>query len=644
METLNLTPPAGRPMSTGASAARTVPALHESTTPNDAPGAWRAVDMAPPPGAAELARRRSFDGLTWTYRNGFDAVLADVAARAWTTPDRQPGWEHVKHNAKRDVWRATVQGRRYYLKYYACDGWRNALKRMMRGPSCLAEWSGGIYAIQAGIPAVRPAGFTERVIVNGRRCSLLVTEAIEPAHPLDKFWETLQTDPNRARRRQDVERLIELIAEMIAHAHQSGFEHLDMHAANILVQPTGVRRYRTAFVDLQSARLGVPIGDAAVVRNLAQLNQWFRRHSTVGDRLRFLRAYLRWRHEYEASFPHARPLGLTFEQLVAALARHADVHAERLCAQRDRRMHRDGRYFARIRLPGGWRGMAFVQSKRRVGVSQSSGLVFERAWWKRVLADPLRFFAGTAASACKVSHSGVVARAVLPLDDGREVPVIVKRPVARNWRRAVRQALPPSRCMRGWRTGHALLHREIPAARPLAVLERRIGPIVLDGILITEALPGALDLEAHLKREYAVRAPGEWLRHKQELCGLLVREMRRLAERGFVHRDCKAQNVLIRTEPTLHLFWIDMDGIRRAGRKAPRDAMRAILRLHVSLIGLPGLTRTDRVRFLKSYLARFGSPPGDWKRVWRELASATRHKVRAKEARRAWKIENYGRE
>ena len=66
------------------------------------------------------------------------------------------------------------------------------------------------------------------------------------------------------------------------------------------------------------------------MRNLAQLNQWFRRHSSIGDRLRFLRAYLRWRNEYEHAFEHARPLGMPYEDLVQALVRAANKHARRL--------------------------------------------------------------------------------------------------------------------------------------------------------------------------------------------------------------------------------------------------------------------------------------------------------------------------
>lgn len=290
------------------------------------------VDLSSPAGAAEpdtdLAQRvtiatrelaspdriarRAFHGLWWTFRNGFDRALETAHHSVWANP-AAAGWTHVKQSATRDVWRAQLAGGVYYAKYYVRRGGLAGVKRWLRGPTCLAEWRGGLYALRADIPAVRPAGYTEHVVCDGRPCSLLVTEALEPAYGLDEFWTAIQRDEVPQRRRQDARQLVERVAEMIAHAHQSGFEHLDMHAANILVQPLGARRYRTAFVDLQSARLGVPLDDRAVVRNLAQLNQWFRRQSSTADRLRFLRAYLRWRNEYESRFEHSRPLGLSFE-------------------------------------------------------------------------------------------------------------------------------------------------------------------------------------------------------------------------------------------------------------------------------------------------------------------------------------------
>jgi tRNA A-37 threonylcarbamoyl transferase component Bud32 len=484
---------------------------------------------------------------------------------------------------------------------------------------------------------------------------LLVAQAIEPAQPLSDFWLQLQSDEDVARRRRDVSQLTELLAEMIARAHQAGFEHLDMHAANILVQPLGPRRYRTVFVDLQVARRGVPLSDWAVVRNLAQLNQWFYKHSSASDRLRFLRAYLRWRNEFETAFEPARPLGLDFAQLVAALKVAAERHARRLGAQRDRRITRNGRYFTRIRLPGGWRGMAVLSCKHPTDESRASRLTFDPQWWCRRLRRPLAWFAD--AQICKESHSAQVRRALLEHRTGN-LAVIIKRPQARNWKRRLAQSWPPSRSLRGWRMGHALLHRDVPTARPLAVLERRLGPIVLDSLLVTEAIPGGLDLESFLRREQAARSPTGWLCLRRELCQRLAAHLRRLHQRGFEHRDCKASNILVIEHPQLKLLWIDLDGLRHAREWGPRSQplshrlesrcpqreLRPLVRLHVSLRDLPGLSRTDRLRFLKAYFARYGVLRDAWRPAWRAMEEAVEKKTRARQVRRAWKLRHYGRE
>lgn len=595
----------------------------------------------PPPPAApspvDLVRSGDFAGICWTHRAAFDAQLARIGSEAWRTPQRQ-GWQRVKQNGARTVWRAELGGEPFYLKYYAWNRWSGVLRGLIRPQACEAEWNGGIYALRVGIPAVEPVAYASNILAGRRGMSVLVTRAIRDSQPLNEFWTRLRSDDDTRRLRHDVARLFDQLAEMIARAHQAGFEHMDMHAANLLVQTVGRRTYRTLFVDLHSARLAMPISDRAVVRNLAQLNQWFQRHATVGERLRFLRAYVRWRHEYEHAFVHARPLGLSFEQLVGALVEEAGIHAERLWSQRDRRVCRDGTYFARLRLPSGWRGLVVRRCKHPTDESIASRLTFDATWWRGQLSDPMRLFAADAATDVKNSHSGVVRRITLATPEG-PLPAIVKRPLARNWRRAIRQRLATSRSMRAWRLGHALLNRDVATARPLAVLERRIGGLVLDSVLLTEAIPGAVDLDADLRREFERRTSRQWLDYRRQVADELALLLRRLDDRGFHHRDCKASNILVVREPVRKLLWIDMDGIRMG----PSTTLDALVRLHVSLLDVPGLTRTDRLRFLRRYLARFGSNPLQWREVWRATEHAAALKQRALERRRAWKLRHYGR-
>lgn len=598
--------------------------------------------VEPEPRSHERPHQANFDGLTWKHLPSFKNVFDATPAAAWADPASR-GWECVKRNSARSVWRAEIGGAAYYLKYYAHDGLVERLKKRVRGPACEIEWRTGLYAREVGLYTVQLVGVAAAVRCEGRMCSLLVTEAIEPARPLSDFWRLLQSDDDAARRRRDKEYLTELLAEMIAHAHQSGFEHCDMHAANILVHTSRPGRYATVFVDLQSARLGVPLSDRAVVRNLAQLNQWFRRHASMAERLRFLRRYIRYRHEYETICEHARPLGMSFDELVAALSDEADRHAERLWAKRDRRARRSNKYFAKVRLGGGWRANVFLKSKRTAEESPVSAMELGCDWWCCQMSSPLRMLDQKDAALRKDSHSASVVTARLSCDSG-EIDAIVKRPLARNWRRKLRNLLGLSRSARGWRLANALLNRDIATARPLAMLERRLGPLVLDSVLLTEFVPGAVDLAAHLKREFERLGPRQWLRHKLELCDLLARALRQLTERGFTHRDCKAQNLLVVAEPRLKLIWIDMDGLRLTRRPSVERQMKTLARLNVSLIDAPGITLTDRVRFLRTYLAGFGRDPRAWRGVWRRIAGLSDEKLAALEKRREWKRKHYGRE
>ncbi len=595
--------------------------------------------VVPEPSAGGEPLSCRADGLRWICLPQFAALLERVPAEAWCRPAEQD-WELVKANPLRRVYRARVAGVGLFLKYYRRRGWRGWFKELAQGSPCRYEFEVGRYASRFGIPTVETLGYACDLSVDDGRCDLLVTRAVPGAYLLSSFWQQLCADDDPRRRRRDIAYLTDLLAEMVAFAHQCGLEHCDMHAGNVLIEPLAPGRYRALLVDLQDARVGRPLSDHAVVRNLAQLNQWFRRRATLTDRLRFLKRYLRWRDQYEDLSPHGRKLGLDYRALVAALDKQASQHARRLWRQRDRKVLGTNRYFARLELEGGWRGHVFLAAKQTRPESPASKLELDVDWWRRVLHDPSAWFEEE--SLCKRSHSALVARAALPRT-GQSLPVIVKRPLGRNWRRRLRGWLAPSRSLRGWIMANRLLNRDVPTARPLAVLERRLGPLVRDSLLITERLPGAQDLEAYLRRQHQRLSGPAWLACKRELAAGLARMLRQLFAAGLVHRDCKAQNLLVRAGRPLRLVWIDMDGLRSARRVRRRDEIRALARLHVSLLEVPGLTRSDRLRLLRCYCARWGAAPDAWRRLWREIEPAATEKLARLGRRRRWKLKHYGR-
>jgi hypothetical protein len=75
------------------------------------------------------------------------------------------------------------------------------------------------------------------------------------------------------------------------------------------------------------------------------------------------------------------------------------------------------------------------------------------------------------------------------------------------------------------------------------------------------------------------------------------------------------------------LSLIDLVGVQRY-RTLPRSRkVQNLARLHVSFCQHPGLTRTDRLRFLRTYLQWGLVGKGGWKPWWQHIAQAAERKI-----------------
>jgi hypothetical protein len=206
--------------------------------------------------------------------------------------------------------------------------------------------------------------------------------------------------------------------------------------------------------------------------------------------------------------------------------------------------------------------------------------------------------------------------------------VICKRPLPRNAVKKLTVWLLGSRAMRTWRLANALLNRQIPTARPLAVVEKRWLGRPVDAFLLTECIEQAHDLDALLTLR--LRELDEHLgrRLKQQVIDALVPVLRRLHERGFAHRDLKAPNVMVQWDGDVdhrpRVLLVDLDGIRQVSGPNPAAEVRALARLSVSLEHCRRVTQTDRLRFLMRYLARPGCPEPKWRPIWKAIHTAAK--------------------
>jgi hypothetical protein len=269
---------------------------------------------------------------------------------------------------------------------------------------------------------------------------------------------------------------------------------------------------------------------------------------------------------------------------------------------------RENRHFRRVRGPG-LSGFAVRELDRDVVAG------FEQ--------DPAGPFAGIDAEVLKSSRSATVCVITVPTPDGPR-PMVYKRfqVTHRTDFLAAFFRAPPA--LRSWKNGHALIDRGLPTPRPWLVLHRHRFGVPGEGFLLCDLVPDARHLHDAIRG-----ADGS---ERRRLVEALARWVRLMHERGVSHRDLKAANILV-TDVGAFRF-IDLVGVRTR-RQVPSPLMvRDLARLNASFVASPLINRTDRLRFLRSYLLWGLRGPGDWRDWWSRVLQATEEKVRRNERNR----------
>jgi tRNA A-37 threonylcarbamoyl transferase component Bud32 len=493
----------------------------------------------------------------------------------------------VKHGQHRSVYRVTLPtGDVVYWKHCRLNGPRAWWRDFFRGPKARLEFDRARALAERGVETVEPLAWAR---FRGRwpRGSFLITRALVGTVPLDE--QLIHTPPATA---ADRRRLTVALAEFVSKLHAAGVTHPDLHPGNLLVRTDG-GKFEFFLIDVHDVKLGPPLDRAARLRNLTILNRWFQLRTTRADRLRFWRAY---------AGPEADEAG------AKRLERETNESVVSLWASRDRRCLRENRHFRRARGPG-VTGFAV----RDLDPDVVAGFV----------QDPDGPFAGIDAELLKASRSATVCVVTVPTSDGPR-PMVYKRFRVTHRTDFVAALFRQPPALRSWLNGHALIDRGLPTPRPWLVLHRTRFGLPGVGYLLCDLVPDA----RHLHDCGREARPAE----KSQLIDRLARWVRLMHERGVAHRDLKAANVLVTGEGDCQ--FIDLVGARNH-REVPLAArVRDLGRLNASFLGSPSVSRADRLRFLRTYLAWGVRGRGDWKGWWNRVFGATEEKVRRNERNR----------
>jgi tRNA A-37 threonylcarbamoyl transferase component Bud32 len=527
----------------------------------------------------------------------------------------------VKQAPHRTVYRVTLPGLDFHLKQYPVRDRRSWLRTLLRPSKARAEYDLTRGVMARGVPTVEPLAVGESTAAP--RCSYLLTRTLPDAVPLNDFLDAVPAAWGTCRRARFRQRLAVALGELLATMHRAGVTHHDLHPGNLLLRLGNDGLPYLYLIDLHAVRLGSPLTWRAARDNLVILNRWFVLRSERGDRLRFWNAY-----QSALGEERADPNGDAAQ--VRDLEKRTRLSNLRFWRDQDRRCLGGNRHF------------------RKVGRGAVAGFAvadLDDAVLAPFLADPDFPFHRPGVSVLKDSPTSSVVEFDLPTAAG-PCRVVYKR-FAGGTVDAVASLVRPAPALRSYVLGHGLRLRCLPTPRPLAVLHRHPRGLPRQGYLLTEKVPDAVDLHEFVDRLMG-RPAAERLPRLRRLVDQVGRLASLLHERHLSHRDLKAANLLVSPAAAVvtgrgiaplaagsaagekgsdHVWFIDLVGARRHGKLSRGRRVQNLARLHASFHADPGVTRTDKLRFLRVYLrwglrGRYG-----WKRWWRQVEEATRAKV-----------------
>ncbi|MSR60573.1 MAG: hypothetical protein EXS05_23515 [Planctomycetaceae bacterium] len=579
-------------------------------------------------------------GTRWWLRDDCPEQLVGPQGLRWADWQRAEGVQIVKTGPHRTVYRVALSGEEFYVKHFRVAHWQARIRNLIRKSPAEREFE-AVHRIAAmSLPTFEPVALGCVRGPIGTTDSYLISRAVEAAVPLDHFLLTEFSELTSRRRAVLRQRVATELGGLAARLHSAGVEHIDLHAGNLLIRPTAAASVPLlSLIDLHAVRFHATLSQRRRDRNTAALHQFFAGRSTRADRLRFWKAY----HEGLASEGFSSN-DRNCDRINGRTGRAAFVKE---CTRIERLL--DGAAEA------GWRraDRAWKRGNRHVRRADSRGIrcrglaTLDPRWLQSIRDNPEWLFERHLVRWCKRSGRHQVAEVAMPFSDSSDLQSVGDKtqvktsrgtgpdtgPIGAFWKRIAGRGLLSrlvtkwrmSPVRRAWEVGHALLRRGIETPRPLIFVETGSAPGA-PSYLLTQSIGPGLTATEFFQKEWPLFTAEQriaWIRgHARRL----ARSVRRLHDSGFDHRDLKFPNLLVSADPADDRVWLlDLDAVGKWPKLPGIRARQNLSRINVSAMQVAGISRADRLRFLKWYLgSRFAD---EWKQWWRVISRRSLGKI-----------------
>ncbi len=444
------------------------------------------------------------------------------------------------------------------------------LYRSLVVPYGIKEWRVAQALQKKGIRTCPPValGIEKR---GGLYCRVyFITEAVPDSMTLKEYIDAYGVHGEQGRFAGNAS-LVDLFADFVAEVRRVGILHSDFHWGNVLITVPEEGRLDFYLIDLHNVLLKPILSERDNYSNLALLNASFQDKIPIRDQLRFMQAYYR---DYVHGRRHARDR--VKDDTNRLLRRKWKKH--------DKRCLQENKYFERV-ARSGLRGFA-----RRDEALKS---VLQR------LENPEGLFNDPKVRIIKDSRT----TSSVAVTDGVPVPgLYVKRYNVKGAWYMVKNLLRASRAKRVWQTANSMRERDIATPLPLLYLERRSLGLLQKCYVVTELVEGAVTLDAYIAGDFQDLGR----ERKRAFVRMIALQVQKLHQRGVVHGDLKAKNILVRSRPGggQALCFIDLDAARVQGSVSAAERFRDLARLNCSFLDRRLVSQALRLYFLQVYCGR----------------------------------------
>ncbi|MGA2071539.1 MAG: lipopolysaccharide kinase InaA family protein [Sedimentisphaerales bacterium] len=270
---------------------------------------------------------------------------------------------------------------------------------------------------------------------------------------------------------------------------------------------------------------------------------------------------------------------------------------------------------------GGWRGWVAV----RAGGKEQ----FSKSGWEKLLARPEKLFEGTQQT---LKSEGLNTVTVKHLDiGGRGVKAVIKRRYRGGGIRGICRSMGAAHAIRNFIAAVKMKQYGLPVAAPLAAVYHKRFLFCDESIYISEYVEGT-NLHEFLSNMRARGAERYWI--MRELCGKMAEIFAELHKNNLWHRDAKATNFVVNQDGDgeYQITIADVDGIKQYLSRSEERQTQGLWQLAASVMGLPGITRTDYLRAFEMYCDEVRIPERERREIFRRLARKAQAKYHLKQA------------